>query len=719
MGLTTDRKADKSYKLSKGVAQTSTQRASYEETHPVSLRVFPSQIWLEASLIQPVAPGGADGDINGVVKRVIDLVLTQEAGKPNAWYNTELVDAIDPERFGASYLIVLKRNDGTTVPPGSGNYEVDVDAGVVTFDDSYVPTGAPLKISFYKYVGAKGVSSGSGVSDMWLTDVAALRLIDTHNEGEDLSVFSTSRVYTYVSASTLPDDGVSVIKPADVSDSGRWVAQKVIASLSSELELGAAPYGSNWTDGLIPVTEASLQNDFNLQVSKILKLIAPERPATMDNMVLTMSTYSARQAGSGTIHTCTDDTTPTASIASVNDPQAGDVSAEVDAVESGRRTLTTRDDTGVYSAMTIVSDTDPYDGQTGKEGFYKVLNITVTSTAILSIGSHSYRTRHTSEGDSQLLAFWVDDPTTGSISSVTVTRPASAGGYVSGVPTLSVGQIIGFDFNVVNVVKSHYNATRLAALFGSEVSDLDVTPPIVPPAANSTVSYIDQNLSVEANKYTESASVTITPYNSKGVAGTPSVQGTACRIDTVSSEVSRKIAGSGQYPATGYGSAFDSTQSLKTVNTEELQMLNGQYQFPGGNYASAQPTAGPDYSSGMGTGNRRCMPIAGFAITAASGFTITFNNPTGMVIGDLDTSTITIQVKVEGQTGWLDANKAFSLVGAPSVDGDACMVYSESSAAVRRVSFGNSPKTGTVYLRIGLPAGSTKKFGGVTISAIV
>jgi hypothetical protein len=39
-----------------------------------------------------------------------------------------------------------------------------------------------------------------------------------------------------------------------------------------------------------------------------------------------------------------------------------------------------------------------------------------------------------------------------------------------------------------------------------------------------------------------------------------------------------------------------------------------------------------------------------------------------------------------------------------------------SSAASKQITFGSTARSGTIYVRIGLPAGSDKKFTGITIS---
>jgi hypothetical protein len=67
-------------------------------------------------------------------------------------------------------------------------------------------------------------------------------------------------------------------------------------------------------------------------------------------------------------------------------------------------------------------------------------------------------------------------------------------------------------------------------------------------------------------------------------------------------------------------------------------------------------------------------------------------------------------------TGWVDANAAYPGVGNPTANGDPAMVTASSSAAVKLVTFGAAPKTGNVWVRVGIPAGSTKSFTRVTRS---
>lgn len=86
------------------------------------------------------------------------------AGIDNAFYLTDLKDAI-PFNFGdGSYNYQLKNNINQVIPFGLGDWIVDNDAGVVTFY-STVPSDMPPKITFCKYIGLKGLSGGSDKVD--------------------------------------------------------------------------------------------------------------------------------------------------------------------------------------------------------------------------------------------------------------------------------------------------------------------------------------------------------------------------------------------------------------------------------------------------------------------------------------------------------------------------------------------------------------------------
>lgn len=447
-----------------------------------------------------------------------------------------------------------------------------------------------------------------------------------------------------------------------------------------------------------------------------LDALTPAAPEGLSGKDIIMALYAALESGTGANHECTDLVQPAGQVADFYDADNGTLSCEIDTVASGSRALTSGDDSGTYSSLQILNESDPYQGVMG-EGIYKVMTAQVLPDSPLAVGLHSFRMIHSITGISNLKNFYVDDPANATVQAIVVNLPASSGRYVSGVPSLQASDVINLDFDVADAVGKHYHPTQMAIVTGNEISSLVVAPPATPPSEGATVSFINRVLTILANRYSENITLLITPQNSKGVAGTPSSQPTNARLDLISDESARKIAGTGQFPASGYGGVFVSNQSLKTSYTEELQMLNGEYRVPTGNYSSNQPTPGEDYSSGMGSNYRYCIPIDPVSLTDASGFTINILNATGFT-GE-ETPDVRIQVKVQGATGWLDANAAFNLVGSPAADGDPCMLFADSDGDTKRVSFGETVRSGLLYVRIGLPAGSTKRFQGVSITNIV
>ena len=95
-----------------------------------------------------------------------------------------------------------------------------------------------------------------------------------------------------------------------------------------------------------------------------------------------------------------------------------------------------------------------------------------------------------------------------------------------------------------------------------------------------------------------------------------------------------------------------------------------------------------------------------FNITGAQNFTADVSK----VISDVQ-----IYIKVEGQTGWLNANSPYPGVGNPVNDGDSALVGSASSATTRAVTFGTVNTSGKLYIRIGL-TNSNKKFQNIQLT---
>ena len=95
--------------------------------------------------------------------------------------------------------------------------------------------------------------------------------------------------------------------------------------------------------------------------------------------------------------------------------------------------------------------------------------------------------------------------------------------------------------------------------------------------------------------------------------------------------------------------------------------------------------------------------------------------------GDNDskvTSGISMYARVDGanpsvSTLWVNCNSPYSPgnnPGSGSTQGDPAMDSSNSTLTQKAITFGTASKTGDLFVRIGLPLGSSVKFSGLTIS---
>ena len=147
-----------------GLGTTQSGRAFYNE--PITGRPFivPTQIWSQADQIPATAPGTS----TGVVQVVTNCTLTRVVGTVNAYSGVLLRDTI-PHNWGDgtsyNYFANLKDDAGNQIVPGSGDWMVDTEAGVLMFNvtgTSNLPI-APSFSQFWRYSGTKGYSTGQFV----------------------------------------------------------------------------------------------------------------------------------------------------------------------------------------------------------------------------------------------------------------------------------------------------------------------------------------------------------------------------------------------------------------------------------------------------------------------------------------------------------------------------------------------------------------------------
>jgi len=167
MALTDAQKTSFVYKKAVAqVAETALPRDFFNESISARDIVLPSQVWQQADQIPATAPALANGATSGVIRFFEKRTMTAVSGAASAYYLSDLVDCI-PYGFDATYNPKLYQSNGTTeIPFGTNDWILNYSGGTVFFyagNPANVSAAQLPRVSFYKYVGTKGVGSGSGV----------------------------------------------------------------------------------------------------------------------------------------------------------------------------------------------------------------------------------------------------------------------------------------------------------------------------------------------------------------------------------------------------------------------------------------------------------------------------------------------------------------------------------------------------------------------------
>lgn len=157
MALTDSDKISALFKGAFGVAETSKGKEFYEEIYKANTPLLAENIWYQSDVIPAQAPVLNPGETSGVVKYNEAVLMQSIAGVDNSFYLPELADAI-PFNFddGGSYNFVITDSNDNPIQFGQGDWVWVPGWPVITFYGD-VPQNMPPKITFYQYVGFKGL----------------------------------------------------------------------------------------------------------------------------------------------------------------------------------------------------------------------------------------------------------------------------------------------------------------------------------------------------------------------------------------------------------------------------------------------------------------------------------------------------------------------------------------------------------------------------------
>jgi hypothetical protein len=474
--------------------------------------------------------------------------------------------------------------------------------------------------------------------------------------------------------------------------------------------------------------------DISILNSDVTKL-KPPPSSDLSTLTLSMNFYSARKATDATVLSNVQNTLSnrpqTLNVGPFTDGDKGQLKGYFNEVLKTTINLTTGDDTQDTGYIQIISDSDPYIGQSQKQGFYKSLIAKVkipTSDPSLTASNtvqYSFRLEHSISGSTPIFYFYEDDTTTPSIvlpAISSVNKPTNK--YISGLPCLSTGDNIVLSAIISGAVSQFYHSSYVA--YANTVSSSTNVPTYNPVSAPGNYNDINASLTLVplALKYDENLVINIFGRASDETLSTAGVPthptSKKIRIDTLSQDVDsstfisetsgiRRKSQTGTFP-TYTDTVYDSTESL--LSNQELQLIGGFYQFPlQVNYSTYDPV-GPDYTS-ISTGSYRWVTFKLASVTNVNNVKIQLMSGYTGFTTVIDAN-LQFYVKILGSSGWLNANSYYSGVGDPSNDGDAALVYNNSTIDTKYVTFGATTRTGNVVVRIGFN-NFGKKIKGVTL----
>lgn len=510
----------------------------------------------------------------------------------------------------------------------------------------------------------------------------------------------------------------------DSSDTGHYVTDGMTGNLAPE-NIGLPSDGvyGGASGPIAGITIGDRHEDAFDKIEVVLGKLAPSKPLTLGSATFgfTGVTYSANMQGTQTsFSNIMNNLQPTGYATGFYDADAGILSGYINNTFTGVRTLWTGADVGSYSGLKITNEFDYWAGSPGRAGFWNCLNAQLSPLIPANTGIIVMRMGHSQQGMTAAITGYCDTPKTATIAAL-----SSGSGigmctfrWVDGIISFAAGDSVFTKFSGMNAVGPFYNA-NMGQLVGTPWLGATSVPATGFPMSGSHL-LLSGYQSIQNNQYGTGFSITINVFNSANTTSNISMP-TMFRVDTVSSQqAERRTAGTGRFLSGNFNATYDNTVNLS--GNEELQMINGKLQNPPKvNYGNFIPS-GRDYSyiqTGLYSGCRWAMFDMG-SITSKQRVQITFNNSANFgatpIISDFLLYLRVSGAGVNATAGWINGNAAYPAVGNPTINDDPALDIGNSTATSKRITFGAASLTGPVYIRVGLPSGSNKTFGSVTMT---
>lgn len=402
-------------------------------------------------------------------------------------------------------------------------------------------------------------------------------------------------------------------------------------------------------------------------------------------------------------------------------------------------------DSNIYDL--VILRNDPYTAQ-GYKGFYKAITANATTRANLTPSTDAYRfnVAHLSSGANAEVEFYVESVRTPNIANVDtflgVVNSANLK-YMSGIPIMTEGDTITFDYDVIDAVRYFYNHDKITTVESEILANVknisfantnnflgSSLPPLAVPAnsdADGEIIYMSNvDCNITANVISSSVQFKIAAYNALGDKVEYTTPGKGFMIDDVYEETGvRLYSNIGTFPSGSanvqWGNVYTSDQSeANIIGTKELQYFGGKYFYPKTDYSGyaikydGNNISYPNYTNGE-TGVYRWATFYLGDIVDEKYYTVEIRDTNGIEYSLEDGVTVSPNLKMylrvwnagdpSAGTKWVDINKAYisSNIAEPYNDGEAALDLSwmEGNPNYRRATFGTTERTGNVYVRIG------------------
>jgi len=650
--------ASSSYKMLLQKENTDYNKAFYEENYSNGPHVNIEQLWIDSGYIPTTQPGVNENNeysitVNGVVLKILkkyeNITLTKKSS--NTYYNENLKNCILPD-FGNGYLFTFKAN-GETIPFGLNKWVISVEEGLIIFLDGF-PEGysEPLTISFFKYIGR------TGKEGFLLTD-GSVKMSEGYSPSDDMSVVN-----------------------------------------------------KKYVDGIVDT------------VKNTVDALVPTKPSTFENYNIAMSSdseiFTAYKITSNEEYTCTfEESNITLSIPKFYYEGSGKISFFInnsifEELELANLTI------GNHGHFIIEAIEDSYKDDIVANGFYTSIKMSIrfNETEITDLKPRSnpigqfkisyfnsnnilkYSSNSLIIGFEPVIATGIE-----CINNISISESTNNRRYISGVESYSTDSklLISVDLNNLNYFKNQKIGKIIIDSLGERDIESKSTYSLNNPTHNEKFYF-----SIPNNIYKTSLSFTFIAYDILGNELKSINYSYTCYIDTVSDETSRLTSGIEEYPTTGYGNFFISSQSL--LDNKELQEVDGVIKYPSGIYSNV------NYSTITGS---RYFIIKVDLDKYINGFYWSFINGNNIINDDVTqkyTNISSILMKIEGKTGWLDCQSPYPGVLFPQDNGDPCLVVNKSTSLKKYCTFAQKNYKGTLFLRIEIPSKSIITFSGIEIS---